>query len=58
MIGSRDPSQRFNPPADQADRFDDLRDEIVIDGAGHWLPLEATDRVTELMLEFYSEFVA
>jgi pimeloyl-ACP methyl ester carboxylesterase len=58
VIGSRDPSQHFHALEGHAERFDDLHDEIVIEGAGHWLPLEATDRVNELMLEFYSEFVA
>ena len=57
MMGSRDAAQYFLPPAGQAERFEDLRDEIVIDGAGHWLQLEATEEVNQRSLEFLSEFV-
>ena len=57
VIGSRDATRHFNPPEGQAERFEDLRDQIVINGAGHWLQLEATDQLNELMLDFYAEFV-
>lgn len=58
VMGSKDAAQYFLDPAGQGERFEDLRDEIIIEGAGHWLQLEATERLNELMLEFYAEFVS
>lgn len=58
VMGSKDPAQYFLPRAGQAERFADLRDEIVIDGVGHWLQLEATEETNRLMLEFFEEFVS
>ena len=57
ILGSKDPAQFFLKPAGQGERFADLRDEIVIEGAGHWLQLEATEELNRLMLEFFAEFV-
>jgi pimeloyl-ACP methyl ester carboxylesterase len=56
MIGSRDAVERFIPSTGMADRFEDLRRIEVIDGAGHWLPLEAADAVTARSIEFLAEF--
>jgi len=58
IIGSKDPAQYFLRPQGQAERFVDLRDEIVIEGVGHWLQLEATEQLNALMLEFFAEFVS
>ena len=57
VVGSKDPAQYFLRPDGQAERFENLRDEIVIPGAGHWLQLEATEETNRLMLDFFAEFV-
>jgi pimeloyl-ACP methyl ester carboxylesterase len=39
-----------------AERFEDLRRIEVVEGAGHWLPLEATDAVNARAIEFLAPF--
>ncbi len=45
----RDLSCRTDPIAD---RFDDLRFDVRVDGAGHWVQQEAPDAVNDALLEF------
>ena len=54
MVGSRDPAATLLADAfvnvDQ--HVTDLRGNIVLDGAGHWLPLERTKEVNAALLDF------
>ena len=54
MVGSRDPSAIMLVDAfvnvDQ--HVTDLRGNMVLDGAGHWLPLERTKEVNAALLDF------
>jgi pimeloyl-ACP methyl ester carboxylesterase len=56
MVGDRDAVKRFIPYTEMTERFGDLRRIDIIDGAGHWLPLEATDAVNARTIEFLTEF--
>jgi len=56
MMGSRDIVKGFIPPDGIEDRFEDLRGNVRIEGAGHWLPLEATETVNEHVINFLADF--
>jgi pimeloyl-ACP methyl ester carboxylesterase len=56
MIGRLDQAQHFIPPDGMEDRFADLRRVTWVEGAGHWLPLEATDQVNAELVSFLAEF--
>ena len=57
MVGNHDPA--FALLADAFANVDqnvtDLRGNIVLDGAGHWLPLERTEEVNSALLAFLHE---
>ena len=55
MIGGRDAGRHFIPYTGMTERFEDLRRVDVVDGAGHWLPLEAIDTVNARTIEFLTE---
>jgi pimeloyl-ACP methyl ester carboxylesterase len=56
MVGSRDASRVINPDAfaHVEETLTDLRGNVVLDGAGHWLPLERTRDVNSALLTFLS----
>lgn len=56
MIGDRDGVRHFIRPEGMEERFADLRRTTWVEGAGHWLPLEATDQVNAELVSFLAEF--
>lgn len=56
MQGTKDGVQHFIPSAGLADRHDDLRAIVPVEGAGHWLPMEAAEMVNEHAIRFLAEF--
>lgn len=52
MTGSRDPVAQFMPAVIMDGWVTDLRDKIVVEGAGHWLPQERPAEVNEALLRF------
>jgi pimeloyl-ACP methyl ester carboxylesterase len=54
MIGSLDPMNVLlsHPLANLEQNAPNLRGNIVLDGAGHWLPLERPKEVTAALLDF------
>jgi pimeloyl-ACP methyl ester carboxylesterase len=56
MQGTRDAVQFFIPSEGLADRHEDLRAMVPVEGAGHWLPMEAPQIVNEHAIRFLAEF--
>jgi pimeloyl-ACP methyl ester carboxylesterase len=55
LTGGRDPVRQFMP-ADAMDGWvTDLRESIVLDGAGHWVQQEAAEAVSEALVRFLRE---
>jgi pimeloyl-ACP methyl ester carboxylesterase len=52
LTGELDPVRRFMPAAAMDGWVDDLRAEIVVPGAGHWVQQQAPDAVNAALLEF------
>ncbi|SDG57699.1 alpha/beta fold hydrolase [Pseudonocardia oroxyli] len=52
VAGSADPVLRMTPPDRQAAYLDDLRGEVVVEGAGHWVQQERPDEVNAALLTF------
>ena len=54
MIGSLDPMNVLlsDPLANLEQNAPNLRGNIVLDGAGHWLPLERPKEITAALLDF------
>ena len=52
ITGSRDPVRRFMPAEAMTGHVTDLRDVIVVDGAGHWVMQERPDEVNTALLTF------
>jgi pimeloyl-ACP methyl ester carboxylesterase len=52
ITGSRDPVGRFMPAGIMNGWVTDLRDSVVVDGAGHWVQQERPGEVNEAMLRF------
>jgi pimeloyl-ACP methyl ester carboxylesterase len=52
LTGELDPVRRFMPAAAMNGWVDDLRAEIVVPGAGHWVQQQAPDTVNAALLEF------
>jgi pimeloyl-ACP methyl ester carboxylesterase len=52
LTGELDPVRRFMPAAAMDGWVDDLRAEIVVPGAGHWVQQQAPDAVNASLLEF------
>jgi pimeloyl-ACP methyl ester carboxylesterase len=50
--GELDPVRRFMPAAAMQGWVDDLRAEIVVPGAGHWVQQQAPDTVNDALLDF------
>ena len=52
LTGELDPVRRFMPAAATQGWVEDLRAEIVVPGAGHWVQQQAPDAVNAALLEF------
>lgn len=52
LTGELDPVQRFMPAEAMRGWVTDLRAEIVVPGAGHWVQQQAPEQVNEALLEF------
>ncbi|HEY4450879.1 MAG TPA: alpha/beta hydrolase [Solirubrobacteraceae bacterium] len=52
LTGELDPVRRFMPAAVMSGWVSDLRAEIVVPGAGHWVQQQAPDAVNSALLEF------
>lgn len=52
LTGSRDPVQRFMPPELMDGWVTDLREKVVVDGAGHWVQQERPAEVNEALVRF------
>ncbi|HEY1450218.1 MAG TPA: alpha/beta hydrolase [Solirubrobacteraceae bacterium] len=54
LTGELDPVRRFMPAEAMHGRVDDLRAEIVVAGAGHWVQQQAPQEVNAALLEFFA----
>ena len=54
LTGELDPVRRFMPAEAMHGRVDDLRAEIVVAGAGHWVQQQAPREVNAALLEFFA----
>ena len=52
LTGERDPVRRFAPGETMNGWVDDLRANIVVPGAGHWVQQQAPEAVNSALLEF------
>jgi pimeloyl-ACP methyl ester carboxylesterase len=52
ITGSRDPVRRFAPDQVMDGWLEDLRDKLVLEGAGHWVQQERPREVNEALLGF------
>jgi pimeloyl-ACP methyl ester carboxylesterase len=52
VAGAADPVLWMTPPDRQAEHMDDLRGQVVVDGAGHWVQQERPDEVNAALLGF------
>jgi pimeloyl-ACP methyl ester carboxylesterase len=57
LTGELDPVRRFMPAEAMRGRVTDLRAEIVVPGAGHWVQQQAPEEVNAALLEFLSGVV-
>jgi pimeloyl-ACP methyl ester carboxylesterase len=55
LTGERDPVRRFMPAEAMHGWVTDLRGEIVVPGAGHWVQQEAPEAVNAALLGFLAE---
>jgi pimeloyl-ACP methyl ester carboxylesterase len=55
LTGERDPVRRFMPAEAMRGWVTDLRDEVVVDGAGHWVQQEEPVLVNESLLGFLGD---
>jgi pimeloyl-ACP methyl ester carboxylesterase len=55
LTGERDPVRRFMPAAAMDSWVTDLRSEVVVAGAGHWVQQQAPAAVNDALLEFLSD---
>jgi epoxide hydrolase A/B len=52
LTGELDPVSRFMPAGAMRGWVDDLRAEVIVPGAGHWVQQQAPDAVNAALLEF------
>src|SRR3954452_10328627 len=55
LTGSRDPVRRFMPAEAMDGWLTDLRESIVVDGAGHWVQQQAPEAVSQALVRFLRE---
>ena len=58
ITGSRDPVRAFMPHEAMTGHVTDLRDVVIIEGAGHWVQQECPDEVNASLLAFLDELDA
>lgn len=54
LTGSRDPVQNFMPKEAMTGLVTDLRETVIVEGAGHWVQQERPDQVNAALLRFLS----
>jgi pimeloyl-ACP methyl ester carboxylesterase len=52
LTGERDPVRKFTPGETMAGWLTDMRANVVVPGAGHWVQQQAPDAVNDALLEF------
>ena len=55
LTGELDPVRKFMPADAMRDWVDDLRTEIVVPGAGHWVQQQAPEAVNAALLDFLGQ---
>jgi pimeloyl-ACP methyl ester carboxylesterase len=55
LTGERDPVRQFMPAEAMNGWVTDLRESIVVDGAGHWVQQQASEAVSEALVRFLRE---
>jgi pimeloyl-ACP methyl ester carboxylesterase len=55
VTGERDPVRRFMPAEAMRGWVSDLREELVVPGAGHWVQQQAPEVVNEALLRFLAD---
>ena len=55
ITGSRDPVRQFMPAEIMDGWVTDLRESVVVDGAGHWVQQERPREVNEALLGFLAD---
>lgn len=55
IAGTNDPVIRMLPPDGMKDTIPDLRELVMVEGAGHWVHMEQPERVNEPLLRFLSD---
>ena len=58
ITGERDPVRQFMPASLMAGHVRDLRAEVVVEGAGHWVNQEAPEPVNAALLAFLNQLTA
>jgi pimeloyl-ACP methyl ester carboxylesterase len=58
ITGSRDPVRAFMPHEAMTGSVTDLRDVVIIDGAGHWVQQECPEEVDEALIGFFDKLAA
>jgi len=58
ITGSRDPVRAFMPHEVMTGSVTDLRDVVIIDGAGHWVQQECPKEVDEALIGFLDQLAA
>ena len=58
ITGSRDPVRAFMPHEAMSGQVTDLRDVVIIEGAGHWVQQERPDEVNAALLALLDELDA
>jgi pimeloyl-ACP methyl ester carboxylesterase len=54
LTGERDPVRSFMPAEAMRGWVTDLREDVVVDGAGHWVQQEEPALVNAFLLKFLS----
>ncbi len=52
LTGERDPVRQFSPVERMEGWASDLRENVVVDGIGHWVQQEAPERVNDALIRF------
>lgn len=55
LTGSRDPVRKWSPAERMEGWATDLRDSVVVEGAGHWVQQESPERVNDALLRLLRE---
>lgn len=58
ITGSRDPVRAFMPHEAMTGSVTDLRDVVIIEGAGHWVQQERPEEVDQALIGFFDQLEA